>query len=676
MIKDFKLPFSSLWFFLAIFCLTVQPGSPSSLDRERFEVAVEPKVIVPKPVSPLIYGNFIELGLAHQVDRMWAELLWNRSFEEITPYTPYVWDWLSRTPSDDLTKEAWWHSGYEENRWYIDTANPEASMLPRPFWGFRHGVQSVDIHNGSKAQWAVLAQDGIHLRKGLTYRFSGWMGTGQTAVEVAEKPVRIKVGLYPERQFGRPLAEKEIMVTSGIFNEFKVDLEVANFEGRASFALSVEPDGRVVGDAFSLLPSDNFKGWRRDVVEAMKRVRPPIIRFPGGCFASFYNWRDGIGPGIDRNPREPAYWGGLENNDVGVAELIDLCREVGAEPFYCLNVMTGSAEEAAALVAYCNAGEEHPMGALRARHGYPKPFGIRHWELDNEIMRRLGALEYAARCVRFAKAIKAVDSTVKLVMIGYGFEPYLVQMLEIAGEWIDGITDRALAEDALRQDLEVIGAYNRAHGRSLFLCNTEWISWQVVKEVLPSAILKPGEELEGTLQNREVRWGYAITAVAELLLFQRLGGDFLFANFNNLANTWGQNVIECAKEGVWLSAAGRVFELLTGSPAAWPLAPSVRRGHPNILFQAAWDRDKKNLVLQILNFGSEMVEGFFDFTALGFKARQAEVSSLWAGSLQAQNTLANPEAIRRTDRTEKLKGGASFKWDIPACSVSLVVLKL
>jgi alpha-N-arabinofuranosidase len=316
------------------------------------------------------------------------------------------------------------------------------------------------------------------------------------------------------------------------------------------------------------------------------------------------------------------------------------------------------------------------MGALRVRHGYPEPFGIRYWELDNEIMRRLGALEYAARCVQFAKAIRAVDPTVKLVMIGYGFEPYLVQMLEIAGEWIDGITDRALAEDALRQDLEVIGAYNRAHGRSLFLCNTEWISWQTVKEVLPSAILKPGEELEGTLQNREVRWGYAMTAAAELLLFQRLGGDFLFGNFNNLANTWGQNVIECAKEGVWLSAAGRVFELLTGSPAAWPLAHSIRRGRPNILFQAAWDRDKKNLVLQILNFGREKTRLAVDWQALGFKARQAEVTSLWTGSLQAQNTLANPEAIRRTDRTEKLKGGSSFKWDIPACSVSLVVLKL
>jgi len=675
MSRNFNFSLLGFGLFLAILCSAAPPILPSSPGQERFEVEITPKIIVTKPASPLIYGNFIELGLGHQVDRMWGELLWNRSFEEIAPYTPYVWDWLSRRASDDLTKEAWWHSGYEEDKWYIDPANADAEMLPRPFWGFRHGVQSVDVRNGSKTQWAVLAQDGVHLRKGLTYHFSGWLGTGQTAVEVAESPVRVKVGLYPQRQFGRPLAEKEIAVTSGVFGEFKLDLEVADFEGRASFALSVEPGGRVVGDAFSLLPSDNFKGWRSDVVEAMKRVKPPIIRLPGGCFASFYNWRDGVGPGIDRNPREPVYWGGLENNDVGVAELIALCREVGAEPFYCLNVMTGSAEEAAALVAYCNAGREHPMGALRVRHGYPEPFGIRYWELDNEIMRRLGALEYAARCVEFGKAIKATDPSVKLVMIGYGFEPYLSRMLEIAGEWIDGITDRALAENSLRRDLEVIGAYNRAHGRSVFLCNTEWISWQTVKEVQPSANLKPGEELEGTLQNREVRWGYAMTAVAELLLFQRLGGDFLFANFNNLVNTWGQNVIECAKEGVWLSAAGRAIELLTGSPAAWPLAHSVKRGHPNILFQPAWDREKRNLVLHVLNFGGERVEGLFDLRALGFRAGGAEVSILWADSLQVRNTLAKPDAVRRADRAERLKDSRSFKLDIPACSVCRVVLR-
>jgi alpha-L-arabinofuranosidase len=658
-----------------IFCSAVPTDGISSSNQERFEVEITPKTIVTKPVSPLIYGNFIEFGFAHQVDRMRAELLWNRSFEEIAPYSLYVWDWLSRQPSDDLTGEAWWHSGYEEDGWYIDAANPDASMRPRPFWGFRHGVQSVDLRNASKKRWAVLAQDGIHLRKGLTYHFSGWLGTGQTAVEVAEKPVRIKVGLYPEGQLGTPLADKEIMVTSGIFREFQADLEVADFEGRSSFALSVEPGGRVVGDAFSLVPSDNAQGWRRDVIEAMKRVRPAIIRFPGGCFASFYNWRDGIGPNIDRNPRQPPYWGGLENNDVGVAELVGLCREVGAEPFYCLNLMTGTAEEAAALVAYCNAGRENPMGALRGRHGYPEPFGIRYWELDNEIMRRLGALEYAVRCVEFSRAIKAIDPTVKLVMIGYGFERYLDRMLETAGQWIDGITDRALAEDALRRDLEVIDAYNRAHGRSIFLCNTEWISQQTVGEVLPGARLDPGEELEGTLQNREVRWGYAMTAVAELLLFQRLGGDFLFANFNNLANTWGQNVIESAKEGAWLSAAGRAFELLTRSPAAWPLAYSVKAGHPDIIFQPAWDRDKKNLVLQILNFGGGQVGGIFDLRAIGFYAREAEVSTLLADSLQARNTLSNPEAVRRADRTENLKSADRFRWAVPPRSVSLVVLK-
>jgi alpha-L-arabinofuranosidase len=660
---------------LALVGLSAGPASIRSSGPDRFEVEISPRVIVTKPVSPLIYGNFIELGFAHQVDRMWAELLWNRSFEEIAPYKLYVWDWLSRRPSADLAGEPWWHSGYEEDGWYVDPSNPDASVSPRPFWGFRHGVQSIDVRNGSRTRWAVLAQDGLHLRKGLTYRFSGWLGTGQTAAEVADKPVRIKLGLYPEGQFGNPLAESEIFVTSGIFREFRADFEVADFEGRASFGLSLEPGGRVVGDAFSLFPSDSVLGWRRDVIEAMKRVKPPIIRFPGGCFASFYNWRDGIGPRIDRNPRQPAYWGGLENNDVGVAEFVSLCREVGAEPFYCLNVMTGTAEEAAALVAYCNAGQESPMGALRARHGYPEPFGIRYWELDNEIMRRLGALEYAARCVEFSRAIKAVDPTVKLVMIGYGFERYLEQMLEIAGVRVDGITDRVLTEGSLRRDLDVIGAYNRSHGRSLFLCNTEWLALQTVAEALPGVRLEPGEELEGTIQNREIRWGYALNAASELLLFQRLGGDFLFANFNNLANTWGQNVIECAKEGVWLSAAGRVFELLSRSPAAWPVYYSVKTGHPDILFQPAWNKEKTNLILQILNFGGRQVETVFDLQAIGFRARKAEVSTLSADSLRARNTLLDPEAVRREDRKESLKKRGPFLLEVPPRSIVLAVLK-
>ena len=672
MIKAMRTSLGIAGILCLLVCLTASGSAVG--ERGRLDVAVMPAITTAKPVSPLIYGNFIESGFAHEVDAMWAEMLWNRSFEVIPPLTRYGWDWIERKPSDDLTGEPWWHSGYEENAWYIDASNPEAQMLPRAHWGFRHGVQACDVRNASKTQWAVVAQDGLRLRRGITCGFSGWVGTGEMSVEKTKTPVRIKVGLYAEKSFDKPIDEKEITVGSGAFSGIRLELESGEFEGRASFALSVEPGGRVLIDAFSLMPSDNVRGWRADVIAALKRVRPPILRFPGGCFASFYNWRDGIGPRIDRRPRESAFWGGLENNDVGIAEYVDLCREAGAEPFYCLNLMSGSPEEAADLVAYCNSGSSHPLGALRVRHGYPEPFRIRYWELDNEMNRRFGPEEYAARCVEFAKAIKSADPEAKLVMIGYYRRADLARMLEIAGAWIDGVTDRALPETELREDLAIINAYNGAHGRDIFLCNTEWIAPQTVKEACPTAVLAPGEELEGTLQNKEIRWGFALTAAAELLVFQRLGGGFLWANFNNLVNTWGQNAIECSKDGVWLSAAGRMLEMMTGSPAAWPLEHRVRTADPNVLLQAAWDKEKRGLVLQLINFGKENVRAAFDLKALGFAPRRAKIAVLWADSLQARNTLADPGAVRHEERTETLGGRPRFTVGLKPCSLQVIIL--
>ena len=646
------------------------------IESPRYTVEVKAEIAAAKPVSPWIYGNFIESGFAHQVDGMRAEMLWNRSFEEIPPYSGPLWEWLERKPGDDLSREPWWHSGYEEHDWRLDPANPQATLTPESYWAFRHGLRAVEVANKSKDRRAILVQDGLWLRRGMAYDFSGWMATGgETAVLRSAKSVEVRVGLYPENSFDKPIVEKAFRVQSGAFEFEWSDFPAGDFEGRARFAVSVEPGAAVRLDGFSLLPQDAVGGWRKDVIEALKRVKPPIIRFPGGCFASFYNWRDGIGPVIDRRPRPSAYWGGLENNDAGVAELVRLCREIGAEPFYCLNLLTGTPQEAADLVAYCNAGPEHPLGRLRASHGFAGPFNIRYFELDNETYRRFGALEYAGRCVEFAKAVKAVDPQARLVMVGYWrFNDSLAAMLDIAGEWIDGVTDRATAEDALRKDLDVLAAYNKAHGRSLFLCNTEWLAATDMKGAVPDALNRPAQDLSGTLQNRQIRWGYALNAAAELLTFQRLGGDFLFADFNNLANTWGQNVIECAKEGVWLSAAGRVFELMTGSPAAWPLKQVVRSERAGIVSQAAWDKDKERVVLEILNFNAGKIETAFDFKALGFAPRRASVSTLAADSLQARNTLADPGAVRRADRTDRLDGRAIYSAAVPPFSLTLVVL--
>jgi hypothetical protein len=151
------------------------------------------------------------------------------------------------------------------------------------------------------------------------------------------------------------------------------------------------------------------------------------------------------------------------------------------------------------------------------------------------------------------------------------------------------------------------------------------------------------------LQEKQIRWRYAMNAARTLLMFQRFGGDFEFANFNNMANTWGQNVVECPKEEAFLSAAGRVFELYTTSGAAWPLASEQSSPATGVFTQAAWDRDRKRLVLDLLNYNERAAGVNFDLSALGLKAGTAEIRELFADSPMAHNTPANPNAIRRED---------------------------
>ncbi len=277
--------------------------------------------------------------------------------------------------------------------------------------------------------------------------------------------------------------------------------------------------------------------------------------------------------------------------------------------------------------------------------------------------------------MEFARAVKAVDPRARLIMVGYWrFNASLSDMLEIAGPWIDGVTDRATSEEALRNDLAILSAYNKAHNRALFLCNTEWLAATDMKGAVPDALNRPAQDLSGTLQNRQIRWGYALNAAAQLLTFQRLGDRFLFATFNNLVNTWGQNVIESAKEGIWLSASGRVFEAMTASPATWPLRQSVRHPLPTVLCQPAWDRDKTRLVLQVINYGSESIDAVFDLGAVGFRPTEARRIELSADSLQARNTFADPDAVRRVERSERLDHPAVYETALVPYSLTLVVL--
>ena len=439
------------------------------------------------------------------------------------------------------------------------------------------------------------------------------------------------------------------------------------------FSIWIPPRSNLGVDDLTLMPASNLHGWRADVIEASKRVSPRIIRWPGGCFASFYHWREGIGDRCAREPMASPFWGGLYDNDVGTPEFIQFCRLVGAEPFICVNVLTGDAEEAADWVAYCNAPATHPIGRLRQRDGCAAPFGVKYWELDNEASRRFTAPQYAKRCVEFARAMKAVDPTIELAIIGYGwYRMSLAELLDVTGKHIDYVVDRAIDERTLRGDLDVIRAYNKKQSTHIRLCNTEW---PAPEHDVPPTVERGELEKITTAKGRRRCWYSALNVAKTLLTFQRLGGDFAFSNFNNFANTWGQNVIECPKDAAHLSPAGHVFELFSRSPAAWPLGLRISGAQENVVVQAAWNEPRAALCLVVLNYCGEDVPISFALGQLGRGFSRCEMTVVRAESLTAYNSPTKPCIVQRAESSLTLIGPAEFKVTAPSFSIVHAVLK-
>src|SRR5207247_706576 len=187
--------------------------------------------------------------------------------------------------------------------------------------------------------------------------------------------------------------------------------------------------------------------WREDVVEITRELGPPMMRW-GGIFADFYRWREGVGPRDGRPSMRNLLWGGIESNQVGTGEFVELCRQVGAEPLICVNfesdgrkqytkvkgsVRTADAKEAAEWVAYCN----DPSHSERKAHGNAAPWGVRHWQIGNETSYDKNGfdLETAARkTVEFAKSMRRADPTIQL--IAWGDSGWAARMAEVAGEQV------------------------------------------------------------------------------------------------------------------------------------------------------------------------------------------------------------------------------------------------
>jgi alpha-N-arabinofuranosidase len=385
-------------------------------------------------INPDIYGHFTELVYHCFYGGLWAEMLVMRKFEGddgegeqygiVKPWYP-----VGRTPRT--------HFMHDNTTYY-------------------YGVQSQKIvSQEQKDHCAGVGQRGLSLEKGRGY---------QVRVNLRQNSLQSPVVITLEGKRG-VYAREELELSEGDWSRFEFTLSPSQSDDDASFTVSFQGSGTLWLGTASLMPADHVSGYRKDVVEAVREICPPNIRWPGGNFVSYYHWEDGIGD-RDQRPSRPNYayqgaqgeeWEGgkpWEPNDVGIDEFMELCHLLGSKPYVAVNAGNGSPEEAANLVEYCNGPSDSPYGAKRATNGHPEPYSVQLWGIGNEMFGNwqgghVDEETYARRHLEFGRVMRAVDPKIKLVAAGgrYWFYPGWNQALfRIAGDHIDYLSLHSYAK--------------------------------------------------------------------------------------------------------------------------------------------------------------------------------------------------------------------------------------
>jgi alpha-N-arabinofuranosidase len=193
----------------------------------------------------------------------------------------------------------------------------------------------------------------------------------------------------------------------------------------------------------SNIPNDG--GIRLDTVEALQRVNLPVLRWPGGCFADNYHWRDGIGPRESRPTRLNIWWLQGESNAFGTHEFMRFCRMIGTEPYVCANVGSGTVEEARSWLEYCNASQNTTLTRERAANGDPAPFNVKYWGVGNENWGCGGtmtAAQYALEYRKYATYLRQAGGPITLIACGsHGGNPEWDEQFLATLKGAEGLVD-------------------------------------------------------------------------------------------------------------------------------------------------------------------------------------------------------------------------------------------
>lgn len=244
------------------------------------------------------------------------------------------------------------------------------------------------------------------------------------------------------------MAEKHLQARMVVDKSFKIsDIDPRIYGsfiehlGRAVYEGIYEPDH----------PTADEDGFRTDVMDLVKQLQVPIIRYPGGNFVSGYNWEDGVGPKENRPRRLELAWRSIETNEVGTNEFFDWTKKVNSEVMMAVNLGTRGIDAARNLLEYCNFPKGTYWSDLRRKHGYEEPHNIKVWCLGNEMdgpwqIGHKTAYEYGKLAAETAKVMKLIDPTIELVSCGSSntkmptFPEYDAVSLEQTYDYVDYIS--------------------------------------------------------------------------------------------------------------------------------------------------------------------------------------------------------------------------------------------
>lgn len=359
------------------------------------------------PISPYVYGQFVEHAGNMVYNVLWSEVLEDRKF--YYPVGP-------KPPEEEKPKRPPGGGGFfgrldaGPGRWNpLGPVDAVAMDTKNPFTG-----EHTPLVKLAGDEPRGIRQTGVKLNEGVTYN-----GRIQLAGDPAAK---VSVSLVWSALPGAPRQTVALGQLGQDYRKFTFSFVPKN-AGPADLEISATGTGSFHVGAVSLMPADNVQGWRPEPIAVLKSLRSGVYRFPGGNFVSAHEWRDGIGDPDRRPPIKDPVWKAVQSNDIGTDEFLTMCRLLEVDPYITVNAGTGDEWSAAQWVEYTNGSVDTPMGRQRAANGHPAPYGVKFWGVGNEMW---GDYQYGYMPLKmflwkhnqFARAMHRVDPSIKLIAAG------------------------------------------------------------------------------------------------------------------------------------------------------------------------------------------------------------------------------------------------------------------